>query len=252
MRIDNAILSGSVFGSSAVVSITGSFTGSGHITTSSYAVTTSYALNGGSGGGGSDVYSSIYVTADTTAITNRLYVFTSSTLKTLTLPASPTNGDSLYISNRSDISTNIVARNNQLIMGLAQDVTLDVAPASFKLTYAAGTQGWVITGAGGAGASTNNYNYAPTTQTANFTAVSGKAYIITSSASPITMSLPPSPGNGDSIKFAGMDGKETHIAANGNKIMSGTEDLTVNVTASFELIYESSLIGWTVIGSRSV
>ena len=252
MRIDNAILSGSVFGSSAVVSITGSFTGSGHITTSSYAVTTSYALNGGSGGGGSDVYSSIYVTADTTAITNRLYVFTSSTLKTLTLPASPTNGDSLYISNRSDISTNIVARNNQLIMGLAQDVTLDVAPASFKLTYAAGTQGWVITGAGGAGASTNNYNYAPTTQTANFSAAAGKAYIITSSASPVTMSLPTSPTNGDSIKFAGMDGKETHIAANGNKIMSGTEDLTVNVTASFELIYESSLIGWTVIGSRSV
>ena len=252
MRIDNAILSGSVFGSSAVVSITGSFTGSGHITTSSYAVTASYALNAGGGGGGSDVYSSIYVNVDTTAITNRLYVFTSSTLKTLTLPASPTNGDSLYISNRSDISTNIVARNGQLIMGLAQDVTLDVAPASFKLTYAAGTQGWVITGAGGAGASTSNYNYAPTTKTANFSAAAGKAYIITSSASPITMSLPSSPGNGDSIKFAGMDGKETHIAANGNKIMSSTEDLTVNVTASFELIYESSLIGWTVIGSRSV
>jgi|AOAMet_66_BLW_10_1038536.scaffolds.fasta_scaffold08473_1 hypothetical protein len=41
MRIDDAILSGSVLGSSAVVSITGSFTGSGHIETSSYAVTSS-------------------------------------------------------------------------------------------------------------------------------------------------------------------------------------------------------------------
>ena len=53
MRIDDAILSGSVLGSSAIVSIsgsisgsftgmgTGSFTGSGHIETSSYAVTSS-------------------------------------------------------------------------------------------------------------------------------------------------------------------------------------------------------------------
>ncbi len=41
MRIDDAILSGSVLGSSAVVSISGSFTGSGHIETSSYAVTSS-------------------------------------------------------------------------------------------------------------------------------------------------------------------------------------------------------------------
>jgi len=41
MRIDDAILSGSVLGSSAVVSISGSFTGSGHIETSSYAVSSS-------------------------------------------------------------------------------------------------------------------------------------------------------------------------------------------------------------------
>ena len=47
MRIDDAILSGSVVGSSATVSLTGSFTGSGHITladSSSYAVTASYAV----------------------------------------------------------------------------------------------------------------------------------------------------------------------------------------------------------------
>ena len=41
MRIDDAILSGSVLGSSAVVSISGSYTGSGHIETSSYAVSSS-------------------------------------------------------------------------------------------------------------------------------------------------------------------------------------------------------------------
>lgn len=54
MRIDDAILSGSVVGSSATVSLTGSFTGSGHIATASivlapaisasYALTSSFAL----------------------------------------------------------------------------------------------------------------------------------------------------------------------------------------------------------------
>jgi len=38
MRIDDAILSGSVLGSSAIVSISGSYTGSGHIATSSLAI----------------------------------------------------------------------------------------------------------------------------------------------------------------------------------------------------------------------
>ena len=38
MRIDDAILSGSVVGSAATVSLTGSFTGSGHIATASIAL----------------------------------------------------------------------------------------------------------------------------------------------------------------------------------------------------------------------
>jgi len=48
MRIDDAILSGSVVGSAATVSLTGSFTGSGHIATASIslapAISSSYAL----------------------------------------------------------------------------------------------------------------------------------------------------------------------------------------------------------------
>ena len=47
MRIDDAILSGSIVGSSAVVSLSGSFTGSGHITladTASLVISSSYAL----------------------------------------------------------------------------------------------------------------------------------------------------------------------------------------------------------------
>jgi hypothetical protein len=61
MRIDDAILSGSVLGSSAVVSITGSFTGSGHIATASNAFTSSYAITS------SKVWITDYATSEPTA-----------------------------------------------------------------------------------------------------------------------------------------------------------------------------------------
>ena len=120
-------------------------------TSASYALTASYALNGGGDSG----FPAEYVTANTTAEKGKTYVFEQSTAYTLTLPSTPTNGDSIQISNRSNIGTNILGRNGELIMGDASDLTLDLATASFILTYAGGTQGWVIIGAGG-GATTGS------------------------------------------------------------------------------------------------
>ena len=145
-------ITGSIFGES----ISGSFTGSylGNLEgTSSYAVTASYALNGGDGG--SSGFPSEYVTSDITAEKNKTYIFEQSTAYTLTLPLSPTNGDSIQISNRSNIGTNVLGRNGELIMGGAANLALDLATAAFTLTYAGGTQGWVIIGAGG-GATTGS------------------------------------------------------------------------------------------------
>ena len=115
----------------------------------SYALTASYALNGGGGGGGT--YISTYVTSSITAEKDRIYVFEEPTPYTLTLPLTPSNGDSILISNRSGITTNLIGRNGELIMGIAEDMELNVPPASFMFTYASGTQGWVITGAGSGG-----------------------------------------------------------------------------------------------------
>ena len=115
----------------------------------SYALTASYALNGGGGGGGT--YISTYVTSSITAEKDRIYVFEELTPYTLTLPLTPSNGDSILISNRSGITTNLIGRNGELIMGIAEDMELNVPPASFMFTYASGTQGWVITGAGSGG-----------------------------------------------------------------------------------------------------
>ena len=84
------------------------------------------------------------ISASTTAVKNNLYVLTADL--TLTLPASPANGDSIKISNLSGVATCILGRNGSLIMGAASDLTLDTPSASFELIYSGATKGWVIIG----------------------------------------------------------------------------------------------------------
>ena len=83
--------------------------------------------------------------------------------------------------------------------------------------------------------------------------VNAKAYIVTNSGAPITMSLPASPSNGNTIKLANMDDRATLVAANGNKIMGLAEDMTLNVEqVSFELMYETTSMGWVIYGARAI
>ena len=84
------------------------------------------------------------ISTSTTASKNNLYVLTADL--TVTLPASPANGDSIKISNLSGVATCILARNGSLIMGVAADLTLDTPSASFELVYSGATKGWVIIG----------------------------------------------------------------------------------------------------------
>jgi hypothetical protein len=84
------------------------------------------------------------INSSTTAAANNLYVLTANL--TLTLPSSPSAGDSIKISNRSGVATCVLARNGSNIMGSASDLTLDTASASFELIYSDATNGWVIIG----------------------------------------------------------------------------------------------------------
>ena len=83
------------------------------------------------------------ISGSTTAVTGQVYVLTASL--TLTLPASPVAGNFLSVSNRSATTTAVIARNGQNIMGLAENMTIDNASASFTLTFADATRGWVLT-----------------------------------------------------------------------------------------------------------
>ncbi len=84
------------------------------------------------------------ISSSTTAVKDYLYVFTANL--TLTLPASPSSGDSLKISNLSGVATCVLQRNGSNIMAVSDNLTLDNQYASFELIYTDTTRGWVIVG----------------------------------------------------------------------------------------------------------
>jgi hypothetical protein len=80
---------------------------------------------------------------------NSLYIFTSTTgsISTLTLPASPTSGDSIKISNIGGLANVIATSGTDKIMGQAGPMTIDVTNAAFELIWSnIAAQGWIIIG----------------------------------------------------------------------------------------------------------
>jgi hypothetical protein len=78
---------------------------------------------------------------------NGYFVDTSSAPKTMTLPASPTLGDTIRINDLAGtFHTNnlTVARNGQKIQGSANDLLVDVDQTSFGLVYSNSTYGWKV------------------------------------------------------------------------------------------------------------
>jgi len=88
----------------------------------------------------------VEVTASTsiTAAVNKHYVLTAATAATVTLPASPTISDTIYVTVANGLTTNVVARNGQNIQGLAEDLTLNATYASVQLRYSDATEGWIF------------------------------------------------------------------------------------------------------------
>lgn len=98
-------------------------------------------------GSASGSYTPSAISTNTNAVNNYLYILTANL--TLTLPASPSAGDSIKIANFSGVTTCVIARNGNNIMASATDLTLDNDKANFELVYTDATRGWVIIGATG-------------------------------------------------------------------------------------------------------
>ena len=105
-------------------------------------------VNGRTGNVVLDIKDSKYavsvISASTTAVSGTVYVFTANLI--LTLPASPVIGDTIKISNLSQVATCSVARNGSKILGAASDLTLDNQYSSFELVFTGSLKGWVIIG----------------------------------------------------------------------------------------------------------
>lgn len=88
----------------------------------------------------------VYVSSATTySPTYNVHVeMTNAAACTVTLPSSPQIGTWQWIGFRNGLTTNVIARNSQPIMGLAEDLTVDVPDALVRLRYVNLTDGWMI------------------------------------------------------------------------------------------------------------
>lgn len=92
-------------------------------------------------------YNTITASGTTMANNNVYFVNTTGGAVTITLPASPSLGDTvriLDIAKTFDNNNLTVARNGQLIQGDAQDLTVNIEGAAFELMYSGATFGWRI------------------------------------------------------------------------------------------------------------
>ena len=88
------------------------------------------------------------ITSNTTAVANKKYLLdTSSGAFTLTLPLTPSAGDTIKIVDFAGTFENFnltISRNGEKIMGLDEDMTVDMNNASFGLVYTNAANGWRI------------------------------------------------------------------------------------------------------------
>lgn len=76
---------------------------------------------------------------------DRLFISTTVTAVTVTLPATPTLGDFVEFIDYAGsfgVNTATIARNSELIMGIPEDLIVDFAGAANTLIYAGPAEGW--------------------------------------------------------------------------------------------------------------
>ena len=80
-------------------------------------------------------------TATGKTLINREYCTVTAAGQTITLPATPNEGDEVGIQ-VGNFTDTVVARNGSNIMALAEDFTMDIAYLAVQLVYIDATQGW--------------------------------------------------------------------------------------------------------------
>jgi hypothetical protein len=85
---------------------------------------------------------SIDSAASITAVAGQHIVCTNVSAVTITLPASPAAGDTVWVTPGNALTTNVIARNSSNIMSLAENMTVNNASATVALRYINAGLGW--------------------------------------------------------------------------------------------------------------
>jgi hypothetical protein len=97
---------------------------------------------------GGNQFINVDVTTSVTALASQLlWINTTSSAITVTLPAAPSKGDTVRfidIANTFDTNNLTIARNGRPIMGAAEDMTVNTEGAAFDLIFYDITQGWRV------------------------------------------------------------------------------------------------------------
>ena len=72
------------------------------------------------------------------------YCYAITAALTLTLPSSPGVGDWVAVQDSSASDAVVIGRNGEKIMGLAEDLTIDLSNVGMRLVYVGATLGWII------------------------------------------------------------------------------------------------------------
>jgi hypothetical protein len=73
------------------------------------------------------------------------YILVNAAATTVTLPATPSLGDVVWVTVANGRTDNVIARNGSNIQSLAENLTINAAYAAVQLRYADATRGWVFT-----------------------------------------------------------------------------------------------------------
>lgn len=119
---------------------TGANTAAGALTALGAAPLAAYAAANSAGLPTTNIQSS----ASFTAVKSNHYFLFSTTAATVTLPLSPNTGDAVWVTVCNGLANNVIGRNSEKIMGLAENMTIDVANSTVQLRYANTAAGWTL------------------------------------------------------------------------------------------------------------